>query len=384
MTTALNLITRSLRLINQPGRGAQIAPEDLTGAFEALQEILDSEAVSKQFVPGIRRHFFNFVSGQAIYSYGANPGNDLDSSAFGNIYGDPAPIGIESAYVRAGSTITNNELVGEYRFRNVGPWVVDPNAVLANNQYSVENPGAATSSTQPFLVPAPIAGETYTLRIIAAVQNNVAEIRLRELGVAFDTFIVDSSGTYEFDFVWTGGITVPDIEIAGLATDDDFQLTLVSIIPRGLDRLTLPDGVGSDYNMVKMDQTHYNRQFTKGNLGRPYHWLYTRAGGQNGQLRFDNQGVAGDILVMDVLVNSVSVTNINDEMRINPQMVKWLRYALADDVAGDYGKELSFRQVKIMDDAWNMLAASNRRQNMLGVDRGIRQRQRFDINRGDP
>jgi hypothetical protein len=37
-----------------------------------------------------------------------------------------------------------------------------------------------------------------------------------------------------------------------------------------------------------------------------------------------------------------------------------------------------------MDDAWNMLAASNRRQNMLGVDRGIRQRQRFDINRGDP
>jgi hypothetical protein len=87
---------------------------------------------------------------------------------------------------------------------------------------------------------------------------------------------------------------------------------------------------------------------------------------------------------MDVLVNSVAVNEVNDEMRINPQMVKWLRYALADNVAGDYGKELSFRQVAIMDDAWNMLAASNRRQNMLGVDRGIRQRQRFDINRGDP
>jgi hypothetical protein len=383
VTTALNLITRSLRLINQPGRGALLAPEDLTGAFEALQEILDSEAVSKQFVPGIRRHFFNFTSGQAIYSYGGNPGDDLDSSAFGNIYGDPAPINIESAYVRAGSTITNNELVDEYRFRNVGDWVVDVNAVLANNQYAVESPGIATSSTQPFLVPAPIAGQTYTMRIVAEVNIGQAVINLRETAVNFEQFIIDSSGTYEFDFVWTPAVVLPDIEIAALGPAD-FSLTLVSIIPRNTERLTMPDGVGSDYNMVKMDQTHYNRQFTKGNLGRPYHWLYTRGAGQEGQLRFDNQGVAGDILVMDVLVNSVAVNNINDIMRINPQMVKWLRYALADDVAGDYGKELSFRQVKIMDDAWNMLAASNRRQNMLGVDRGIRQRQRFDINRGDP
>jgi len=257
------------------------------------------------------------------------------------------------------------------------------NAVLANNQYSVESPGIATSSTQPFLIPAPIAGETYTLRVIAQVQAGQAFINLRESAVNFEQFIVDSSGTYEFDFVWTPGVVLPDIEIAALGPAD-FSLTLVSIIPRNTERLTMPDGVGSDYNMVKMDQTHYNRQFTKGNLGRPYHWLYTRAGGQEGQLRFDNQGVAGDILVMDVLVNSVVVNNINDVLRINPQAIKWLRYALADDVAGDYGKEISYRQSKIMDDAWNMLAASNRRQNMLGVDRGIRQRQRFDINRGDP
>ncbi len=384
MTTALNLITRALRLINQPGRGATLAPEDLTGAFEALQEILDSEAVSKQFVPGIRRHFFDFIGGQSIYSYGANPGDDLDSSAFGNIYGDPAPIGIESAYVRAGSTITNNELVDEYRFRNVGDWIVDANAVLANNEYRVEAPGVATSSTQAFLVPAPVAGETYTLRIIAEVNSGQAFINLRETAVAFDTFIIDSSGTYEYDFVWTPGVVLPDIEIASALAADDFSLTLLSIIPRGLDRLSLPDGQGSDYNMIKMDQTHYNRQFTKGNLGRPYHWLYTRAGGQEGQLRFDNRGTTGDILVMDVLVNSVAVNNVNDTLRINPQAIKWLRYALADNVAGDYGKELSYRQTQIMEDAWNMLASGNRRQNKLGVDRGIRQRQRFDINRGDP
>ena len=279
MITALNLITRSLRLINKPGRGALLAPEDLTGEFEALQEILDSEAVSKQFVPGIHRHFFNFIGCQAIYSYGANPGDDLDSSAFGNIYGDPAPIAIESAYVRAGSSITNNELVDEYRFRNVGNWVVDPNAVLANNRYKVESPGVATSSTQALVIPAPIAGETYTLRILAEVTIGQAFINLRESAVNFDQFIVDSSGTYEYDFVWTPGVVLPDIEIAALGPSD-FQLTLLSIIPRGKDRLSLPDGQGSDYNMVKMDQTHYNRQFTKGNLGRPYHWLYTRAAGQ--------------------------------------------------------------------------------------------------------
>ena len=178
-------------------------------------------------------------------------------------------------------------------------------------------------------MPAPVLGETYTLRVIAQVQSGQAILNFRESAVGFDQFIIDSSGTYEFDFVWTQVPVLPDIEIVSLLNGDDFQLTLVSIIPRGLERLSLPDGQGSDYNMVKMDQTHYNRQFTKGNLGRPYHWLYTRAANGEGQLRFDNRGVTGDILVMDVLVNSVAVTEVNDEMRINPQMVKWLRYALA-------------------------------------------------------
>jgi len=83
MTTANELIVRALRLINQPGRGAKLAAEDLTNAFEALQEILDSEAVTKQFVPGIRRHFFDCVSAKSIYTYGG-AGPDLDASPFRN------------------------------------------------------------------------------------------------------------------------------------------------------------------------------------------------------------------------------------------------------------------------------------------------------------
>lgn len=383
MTTANDLIKRSLRLINQPGRGALLAPEDLTFAFEALQEILDSEAVSKQFVPGIVRHFFPFVTGKSIYSYGNFPGADWDSSAFGNFYGDDAPIKIEMGYVRAASTITNNELVDEYRFRNVGSWVVDANAALANNEYRVEAPGLATSSTQPLLVPAPIPGDTYTLRVNAEVFADTFTINLRDATVPFESYVIDSSGVYEFDFVW-GTNVAPDIEIASTAIGADFSMVLLSVLPRDTDRLTLPDGQGSDYHMIQVDQAHYNRRFTKGNLGRPYHYLWSRSALGHGEIRFDNQGVGGDICVFDVLVNKVSIETVNDELRLNPAAYKWLRYALADDVAGEYGKMLSPRQITIMEAAWDKLAVSNRRMNMLGVPRALRQRQRFDINRGDP
>lgn len=389
MTTALELITRSLRLINQPGRGASLAPEDQNNAFLTLQELLDSESVSKQFVPGIRRHFFPFVNGQSIYTYGSGPGVDFDSSAFGNIYGDEAPIKIEYGQVLAGTVITNNELVDEYRFRNTGTWVLDANALITDNEYKVENPGLATSSTQPITAATPVPGDTYTIRIMAEVNADEFEIRLRDAAVAFETYVIDTDGVYEFDFVW-GTAATPDIEIASTIITADFRLTLLSVLPRATDRLEVPDGLGSYYHMSEVDQTHYNRRFTKGTLGRPYNYLYTRSAGVSegdppqGELRFDHQGVSGDICFLDVLVDKTSVVTVNDTLRLNPEAIKWVRYALADQVAPEYGKELSPRAISIMDDAWDKLAASNRRINMLGVDRAIRQRRRFDINRGDP
>ena len=63
---ASELISRALRLINEPGRGATLSADDQQDALEATQEILDSESVSKQFVPGISRHFFPMVAGQAV------------------------------------------------------------------------------------------------------------------------------------------------------------------------------------------------------------------------------------------------------------------------------------------------------------------------------
>ena len=146
-------ISRSLRLINQPGRGANLSGDDQNDALTALQEILDSESVSKQFVPGISRHFFPMVQGKAIYSYGAGAGLDLRADDFGALAAgipDPTPNAVESAYIREGSTIVNNETVDSFRFESVGSWILDadPTVQIVNNQFMVEQPAAPTSSTQ--------------------------------------------------------------------------------------------------------------------------------------------------------------------------------------------------------------------------------------------
>lgn len=376
--TASEQIRRALRLINVPGRGSSLGSADLDDGFEALQEILDSEAVSKAFVPGIRRHFFSMQQGKAIYSYGVGPQADLRSDDFDD---DPAPIRIEDAYIREGSAITDNELVGEYRFENVGSWVVDvdPAAQITNNQYVVEAPAAATSTTQSVNA---VSGATYTLRANVEVINGTVEISLRDSAVAFETFILDATGLFDFDFVW-GGVVAPDIEIATTTTNADVKINTLSVIERGKDRLELPDSRGSDHSIELITQRRYNRRFSKGTGGRPYEILYSRDFPLS-EIRFDNSAIAGDILVLDVLVNRVMVNRLEDPIRMHPSATKWLRYALADALSGEYGTELTMRQGIIMSDAWNKLSTGNRRMNHLVVDRGLRTRPTFDINRGDP
>lgn len=369
---ASELISRSLRLINVPGRGASLAPEDQTAALEALQEILDSEAVSKQFVPGIRRHFFDMQAGKAIYSYGASPQADLRSDDFDD---DPLPIKIEDVYIREGSTITNNEEVDEYRFENVGTWVESGTASIENNSALLVGIGAVTQALGL------VVGRTYTLRtnVIINIQDVVLQVQENAVDIINQT--LDTSDFYEFDFVFS--TTLPTVSFTTADALDDVEIVDVSIIERGLQRLELPDSQGSDYGMTIVDQTHYNRRFTKGTGGRPYELLFTRDF-PIGELRFDNSAVPGDILVMDVLVNRVSVSNLQSTIRMHGDASKWLRYAVADHVSGEYGKSLTVRQVNIMDDAWNKLTTGNRRINMLGVDRSLRERPTFDINRGDP
>lgn len=375
MTTASELIARSLRLINQPGRGADLAPEDLANAFSALQEILDSKAVTRQFVPGIRRHFFT-LTGKSTYSYGAGGGYDLNSGDFGLANAEPAPISIEGdAAIRNGGSITNNELVGEYRFWNTGAWSVGAGASIADNQYTASL--AVTSSTH---VVAPVAGSTYTLRVRCEVAAGGIEVRLRNSGVAFFTSRMTETGYYETDVVWPAGAS-PDVQIATTAATDDASLTLCSLVLRGHERLELVDA-GTDWRVRPMDQAQYNAMGQKGGGGIPSRFLYSRRAGQVGELKLDAVGASG-ILVMDVRVNTVQVTSIDDELVINPEAIRWLRYFLADTMAPEYGKTLSARAQQQMAEAWSDMAAANYRTNLLRTDPALRGRSvRFNIDQG--
>ena len=156
----------------------------------------------------------------------------------------------------------------------------------------------------------------------------------------------------------------------------------VSILETGKDRVEL-SGTGSDYAIKVIDQKRYNRRFTKGTGGRPYQILFSRAYPM-GKIFFDNASISGDILVMDVTVNRVAVDSLDDTIRMHPDSRKWLRYELADHLSGEYGKSLTRRQIKILDDAYDNLVAGNLRMNRLGVDKAMRRRATFDINRGDP
>ena len=390
---ASELISRSLRLINEPGRGATLDPADQADALTALQEILDSESVSKQFVPGISRHFFPMVAGKSIYSYGTGSRFDLRSDDFGSLrngLGDPAPLKIEYAFIRQGSNLIDNETVDEFRFESVGTWALDadPAVKIINDQLIIEQPAAATSSTQALNSGAAgasiVAGVDYLMRVDVEVIAGDVLIEARDSAVAFDDITLDSTGYYEIEFNWPT-IVAPDINIATDLATDDIKINSLSIIEVGKrDRIELPDSQGSDYSIHIIDQTHYNRRFTKGTGGRPYQILYTRGPEQTGDIRFDNSAIAGDILVMDVLVNRTRVRSVTDEIRLNDEAIKWMRYALADHVAPEYGKTLTRRQIMIMESAWDKLAASNRRINKLGIDRALRDRPTFDINRGDP
>ncbi len=312
------------------------------------------------------------VSGKSIYSYGPSPQADLRSDDFDD---DPAPIKVESAYIRAGSTITDNEQVDEYRFEATGSWLLTGGATIQNNQANLS--GISTLSQNLSLV----AGRTYTLRFDIDVNVGDVVVQVQQNAVDILNQTIAAGGYYEFDFEYT--TTLPVIIFTTADGSDDSQVLDCSIIERGLDRLELPDGRGSDYMCRIIDQTEYNRRFTKGTGGRPYRILFDR-GYEIAEIRFDNSAVAGDILVMDVLVDRTTVPRLDSTIRLNTNALKWLRYALADEMAGEYGKSLTVRQMQIMKEANDRLVQGTWRRNRLRVDRGLRERPSFDINRGDP
>jgi hypothetical protein len=365
--TALTLLTRALRLINVPGRGAELQPEDLTSGFETLVDLLNSQAVAKAFQPGIVRHFFAPTGGLVAYTYG--PGGDLDTDPFE----DPVPVRIEDSYIRSGVAIQSNEQVDEYDFDAVGSWAIVGAWVIANSEAA--STGVGTLS-QPLAL---VAGRTYTIKLTATVEVGDVVLRVLQDAVPILETSISESGDYEFEIGFTG--TLSELELETDNALDDLAVQQVSIIELGLERLELPDG-GTDYELKTFDQRSYNALSNKDSGGRPSKMLFSRAY-PLATVRFEGQWTGGDVLVLDVLVNRIEVATINDPIRMHPDAMKWLRYAVADELAGEYGKALTARQVRIMDEAYDLLAAGNARANKLRVDRGLRPWRRFDIDRGD-
>lgn len=373
MTTAADVIRSGLRLINVPGRGARLSNDDLAAGLDRLKDIIASASVSRFFVPGVNRQFFPLVPAQSIYSYG--PGADFDTRPFGG----GVPIQVEDAYIREGATISSNQQVTNGTFDVGTGWTIGVSWTIANGLLTTEpiTPIPVPGVTQQALTLTP--GTTYVLSFRSVHRAGSVNVQVLQDATPVVDQTIASNGTFEFTFTISGGsawtITFTSTTTSQMDFDD------VSIVQLGKNELELSNG--SDYRLVFVDQNAYNQRFTKGTGGRPYELFWTR-NFPLGELRFDNAGIFGDILVLDVIPPVVEIEDANDTLQIYSQALKWLKYRLAYEIAPEYGKAVTPAHIAIMRSAYNDMAASNSRMNDLRVDRALQGRPTFDINRGDP
>ncbi len=361
---ASTLIARALRLINVPGRGARLSAQDEADAFETLQEILDSDAVSRAYQPGIRRHFFPLIAGQDVYSYG--PGGHFDTNPFE----DGVPVRIEDAYLRAGASILDHELVTSPSFTAATGWTIGAG-------WAVQNDEAIATASSAVLSQA----LTTEVGVVYRIVLEDLEVTGGSVTISIDTLslVISSSGDYEFTF--TATTTAPTLALTG--TSFTGSVGRVSVIDRSKpERMELTGG-GNDYGLRVVDQEVYNAQFSKGVSGRPYFMLFSRSW-PLGEIRFDNASVGSDILVMDVTVNRLELTKLTDQVRVHGEGLRYLRYQLAHDMAPEHGKELRPSAIRTLRRARQRLMAANHRPNEQKVDTALQRRRSFDINRGDP
>jgi len=368
---AQTLITRALKLVNVPGRGAVLSPEELADGFDTLLELLDSESVSKQFTPGITKHFFDLTAGKAIYTYG--PAGDLDTNRFE----DAVPSSIEQGYVRVGATITDNETVADYDFSSSAGWTTLTGGwSIANGVATAAGSGACGQAIT--VTP----GATYVLRLELTVEAGDVVLTVDESGpTTILSQTLTESGAYEYEIIPSEATLT--LTLTTGSAGDDLQVDEFSVLPLGADRYALPDGIGTDYPIKLVDQTRYNRLQSKGQGGRPYRILFSRAY-PLATLYCDRGALAGDILVLDVLVNRTRVSELTSTIHLHGSSLRYVRYKLADELSGEYGKSLSLRQLRLMREAYESMATGTRRRNRLRVDRGLMSRRAsFHIDGGD-
>ena len=375
---ASELVRRSLKLINVPGIGQSLDNVELQDGFDALKEFIDSEAVSPFFVPGIRRHFFNLTSGKAVFSYGT--GKDLDTTPFG----DPHPVEIENAYIRLNGSIDSTpiltELLSNPSFTESGiGW-----RMTGTGTYNDSTPGQAEITLGDVLFQSIVVPneKTYTLTVdVDTLAGGSGTLTIDALAAESFSQVISAAGTYTYT-ITTSLITAasPLLTVRAFTSGGSVTATINSI---SLTETTTPHTLveaGTDLPVkVMKDRMSLTSTVIKTTSGIADRLYYSRQYNQ-GELQLDYQAQAGHMLVMEVTVNTVAITELSDTLKFNDEQIRYLRYALANDVAGEYGKALNKSQMDILKDARQSVHGVNKRthQNRPGI---FNKSKRFDINR---
>lgn len=369
--TVRRLCTRALRLINEPGRGATLDSEDLNEAFDVLKDIVASEAVSKNFKPGVSQQFYNVNQSTGSYTYG--PGGDFDTNLFDGL----VPTAVEDAFLRQGGAILNNQLIVNGNFGNgSNDWTLGAGWSVLNGVALFDESVGDGTLTPSAAITATI-GTVYVLSFDAIIVT--AGINVSADGGAFTTN-VNGSGSYSFEFTATVASQALTFSSVNSALDKG-QLDNISFIEKGKATVELTIDSGTDFSLRIQDQKTYNREAAKGSGGRPDRLFYS----QNyplGLVVFDRVPTIGEILVMDVTV-AFSLDNADTIIPVHDYMLKYLRYQIANDIAPEYGKALSKTQRTDLKTAKSLALAGGKRKNKLRFDGALLIPKRFNINQGD-
>jgi hypothetical protein len=359
-----SLITQALRLINVPGRGATLSPDALQEAFESLQLLLKSKSVSKQYVPGIKTHFFTLTPGQYEFTYG--PGGDLDTNDFEH----PAPIKVEYAFMRSGGSIVNNEKADNDLFSDSSAWTLGSGWNITNGFANcVSDVGVLSQSITGLTI-----GVVYDVKIgVTSLSEGTADLTIGALSEN-----IGADGAFEFTFTATATTHLLSLTPAATfsASIDNLSVRQINTERTGF------EGTGTDWPLRAIDQKSYNRRYQKNSGGRPDTYIFSHNYPLN-LLRFDTAPVGSEFIFLDVMVNDINAGALSDTIRMHDEALRWLRYQLAFEMAPEYGKQLKASAVVSLADARADLKAANLRWNNLRIDEALRPRRRYNINRGD-
>lgn len=356
--TAATMIRDALRKINVPGRGAELAAEDLDSGFETLQLLVGSEGVGRGLSGSQRKHFFALPTDQVDFTYGTDGSADLRADHFG----DPAPYHIVDAYIRPGATITDNEHMDQHQFEAPGDWTLGGVAQIQNDACYIMGEGSVAQDVNL------TEGLTYELLCDVQVVSGTAYLEIQSAGVVVVSLEIESSGRHAFAFEYEGNGT--SVSLATRDPDSDVRTTMLSIKERNKPRLEVSEPSGGDFNVKVRDLVSFNK-LARHASGRPRNLLYQRTLPLP-TLQLDAPGQTGDVLVLDVNVNRAQVQSLQAPFWLEGAARLYMTIRLAEALAPEYGKELSASQIKIMDDAFSAMYAQNHDPGIARVDHGLR------------